>query len=185
MKDETIVQLLFDRDESALNEIYVGYGRLYANVLRGILRDEADVEECANDVLSAVWKSIPPNRPTHLASYLCALAKRIGIDRLRHNVSLKRNPGFTVMLSELEDCVADDEPYTDEDDGTAVRDALNRFLHGLDRENRVLFIRRYVFGESVAELSRRFSVRENTVSAKLMRTRAKLKRFLTNEGIKI
>lgn len=186
MKDETIIQMLFDRDETALQEISSGYGRLYASVLRGILSNESDVEECANDVLVSAWNTIPPNRPAHLSAYLCSLAKRIGIDRLRYNVSLKRNPKFVVLLSELEECIADEsEPFTEEEDGGMIRDALNRFLRGLDRETRVLFIRRYVYSETVSELSERFQIKENTITQKLSRSRKKLKQFLTKEGIKI
>lgn len=61
--------MLFDGDEAALGEISSGYGRLYAGVLRGILDNDSDVEECANDVLTSAWNSIPPNRPKRFSSF--------------------------------------------------------------------------------------------------------------------
>lgn len=85
MKDEAIIGMLFDRNDTALPEITKKYGMLYAGVLRGILNEESDIEECANDVLLTAWNSIPPNRPERLAPYLCTLAKRTGIDRVRYN----------------------------------------------------------------------------------------------------
>lgn len=185
MKDEEIIERLFCREDAVLEKIASLYGRLIESVLRGILHDKSDVEECANDVLWAVWNSIPPNRPERLSSYLCTLAKRIGIDRIRHNACQKRNPGFTVLLSELEECIAEDsEPSVAEDGDAEIRDTLDRFLRELDRETRILFLRRYVYAESVSDLSARFGIRENTICVKLSRARAKLKRFLMNEGIR-
>ena len=185
MEDQTIITRLWERDESALQEISARYGRLYTGVLRGILGDASDVEECKNDVLLSAWNSIPPNRPERLSSFLCTLAKRIGIDRLRHNTRLKRDPGFTVMLSELEECLSDSEPFAEDDSGRDIREALNRFLREQDKETRVLFLRRYVYSETAAELAERFGIKENSVNKKLMRTRKKLQQFLMKEGIRI
>ena len=185
MEDKAIISRLFERQEDALQEISLSYGRLYTSVFRGILSDESDIEECKDDLLLSVWNSIPPNAPQRLSPYLCALAKRIAIDRLRHNTRKKRNPGFTVLLSELEDCIPDEEPSSEDDPGDVIRDALNRFLRGLDKENRVLFLRRYVYSESVSDLSARFGIKENSINKKLSRTRQKLKEFLTKEGIRL
>lgn len=186
MEDEAIIGMLFDRNDAALPEIAKKYGRLYAGVLRGILNEESDIEECANDVLLSAWNSIPPNRPERLAPYLCTLAKRTGIDRVRYNTRQKRSPGFLVLLSELEECYPGEEPAAPDDTaGEVLRDAMNRFLRGLDPAERILFLRRYVYGESPASLAGRFGMKENTVCARLLRTRKKLKRFLTNEEITI
>ena len=183
MEDQEIIGLFFERNETALSEISRRYRRLYDSVIHRILSDDSDTEECSNDVLLAAWNSIPPHRPERLAPYLCALAKRIAVDRLRHNTREKRNPGYVLMLSELEECLSDEEPMAPENDGEEIREALNRFLRGLDTESRVLFLRRYVYSDTTAELSERFGLKENTVCAKLIRTRKKLKQFLTKEGI--
>ncbi len=185
MEDETIIKLLFDRNDGALEEISKKYGNLYRSVLKGVLSEESDVEECSNDVLLSAWNSIPPNRPERLSSFLCTLAKRIGIDRVRYNQSMKRNPGFLVLLSELEDCLPDDEPAAPEVTESGLKDALDRFLKELDPVPRILFLRRYTMSESVASLAERFGIKENTVSANLSRTRKKLRKYLKKEGINV
>ena len=91
MEDSKIVEMLFERDENALEEISRKYSRLYTGVLRETCRDESDVSECANDCLLATWNSIPPNRPNNLGSYLCKIARRIGINKYRHNTRQKTN----------------------------------------------------------------------------------------------
>ena len=78
MEDHRIIELLIERSEDALGEVSQKYSRLYKMMIRKALSDEFDVEECANDVLLAVWNSIPPNRPKSLAAYVCRIARRIG-----------------------------------------------------------------------------------------------------------
>ena len=186
MDDRTIVELLFARSEDALSEIAHKYSPLYRGVIRHVLCDEGDVEECESDVLLALWNSIPPNRPTSLPAYISTIARRIGIGRLRHKTSKKRSAAYTVTLSELEDCLPAEADASLEDDFTdTVREVLTKFLESLDGESEILFVRRYFYLETVAELSRRFSTDENKISVKLYRARKKLRKLLEKEGIRI
>lgn len=182
MDDNRIIELLYDRAECALDELSRKYSRLYKGILRETLRDESDAEECANDVLLAVWNSIPPNRPVSLPAYLCKIARHIGINRLKYNTRQKRNPDYTVLLSELDDCLPDREPEGLEE-SQRIRSVLSGFLRDLDAETRILFVRRYIYLETVTSLAGRFGMRENAVSVRLLRARKKLKKVLEKEEI--
>ena len=182
MEDSKIVEMLFERDENALEEISRKYSRLYTGVLRETCRDESDVSECANDCLLATWNSIPPNRPNNLGSYLCKIARRIGINKYRHNTRQKRGEGYTALLGELEDCLPDESVDLSAVPQGKIKKILEDFLKGLDGETRVLFVRRYFYLESVASLAEHFEMRENLVSVKLHRSRARLAKILKEEG---
>ena len=188
MKDERIVEMLLARDETALGELDKKYRRLCGKQLSSLLDDHSDIEECINDLLVAVWNSIPPNRPDHLPSYLCKLARRIGVNRLKYNNREKRSTASTVMLSELSECVPDNtfaEEMESEVRAEIIRRAVAAFVKTLDPETRVLFVRRYFYAESVKELSERFGMSENKISVRLYRARAKLKAILEKEGIHV
>ena len=185
MDDNVIIELLFDRAENALEEVSRKYARLYQSIIRDILGNDCDVEECENDLLAAVWNAIPPNRPNNLAAFIGKLAKRIGINKLRYNTRQKRNIGNTVMLSELEDCLPTEMIGASETNAEIVRTVLNSFIKSLDPETEILFVRRYIYLESVTELSKRFELDENRISVKLYRARKKLKKLLEKEGIRI
>ena len=182
MKDDQILSALLDRNDSALNHLSSKYGRLYRSILWEILEDNLDVEECANDTLLAVWNSIPPNRPENLSAYICKIARRIGIDRLRYRTRKKRGTGYAAALSELENCLPDTR-LSNPEDGIHIRAVLSQFLRELDITTRVLFIRRYVWLEAVSSLAIRYEMSENTVSARLSRARKKLKKILEKEEI--
>lgn len=186
MDDNRIIELLFERAEGALDEVFHKYSRLYRGIIREMLSDECDIDECANDVLLAVWNSIPPKRPDCLGAYVCRIARHIGINRLKYNTRQKRSVSYTVMLSEIEECIPQSVTF-EESTGTSetVRTVLGDFLRDLDPVTRILFIRRYIYLESVTSLAERFEISENNISVKLFRARRKLKKALEKEEIGI
>ena len=184
MDDNRIIDLLFERSENALDEIKKKYSRLYGYVIRNAVDNESDAEECENDLLLSVWNSIPPARPDNLSAYICRIARRIGIDRLRYNTRSKRNGDLTVMLSELEECLPD-RAMTSGERGSEIGEILSEFVRELEPVTRILFIRRYIYLETVSSLSGRFEMSENNVAAKLYRARKKLKKKLNKEGINV
>ncbi len=181
MEDKQIVSLLFDRDETGLQITKEKYNHLYLHILRQILSDEADVEECANDVLMALWNSIPPQFPQRFSAYIAAVARRIGINRYKYNQRQKRGSGYTKLLSELDGCM---DPRQNLPDMDLLR-VLQEFIKALDEQSRVLFLRRYFYMESVKDLAKTFSVSENFVSVRLHRARRQLRTMLDKEGISV
>ena len=184
VNDAEIVGLLFERDEKALIYLSDKYSALYTSIIRGALDDECDVQECVDDLLLDVWNTIPPNRPENLMAYVAKLARRVGIDRFRHNTRQKRNSSHTVMLSELEETCGGLPSASELDEGRVAK-VLNAFLATLDAKTRVIFVRRYVYFESVSSIAERFEMSENAVSVSLHRTRSKLKKTLQKEGLDI
>ncbi|MBE6670247.1 MAG: sigma-70 family RNA polymerase sigma factor [Ruminococcaceae bacterium] len=186
MNDIQIVDMIFMRSEAALEEMSDKYSSLCASVMRKVLDNDSDIEECVNDVRLAVWNSIPPNRPENLRAYLCTLSRNTALNKLKYNKRMRRNRELTVMLSELDDCL----PYEDEELGAQLekerlQGILNSFVSSLDEKTRVLFIRRYVYFESPEELSARFDISVNTINVKLHRARIKLKKILEKEGFAV
>lgn len=185
MDDKQIIDLLFARNEKGLIITEEKYDRLYKSILRQALSDESDIDECSNDVLMALWNSIPPQFPNHYPAYICRIARRIGINRYKHNTRQKRGEGYTVALSELEGCIPAPDLIQAREHVRELYQVLNMFLRELDEQTRVLFIRRYYYLETVKSLAQRFEVTENYVSVRLHRARKTLKALLEQEGIAI
>ena len=183
--DEKIIEGLFNRDEKAIGLLADKYRRFYESIIKGVVENDADVQECANDLLLSVWNTIPPNRPSHLAVYIAKLARRIGISRFRYNTRQKRDVGYTVSLCELEEALPSLATTHEGYEKAQLSELISDFLRALDTESRVLFVRRYVYLESVTSLSERFGISENNLSVKLYRIRTKLKNFLEKGGVSI
>ena len=79
-----------------------------------------------------------------------------------------------LVYRELEKCLPGDSSLSDE----KLTDVLNAFLFSLNDTEADLFIRRYYFFDSVADLAVSFHIKENHVRSTLSRTRRKLKKYI-------
>lgn len=183
MEDQTIIELYWKRDEDAILHTQNKYGGACHTIANNILGNPQDAEECVNDSYLKVWNLIPPERPRSLFAFLSRIVRNISLDRYRFNRAEKRSRGADVMFSELEECLSDESLAQTSEEG--VVDALNSFLKTLDKENRLLFVRRYWYMDSNETLAKMFSVSENIIRQRLFRTREKLRDFLKKEGIGI
>ena len=178
-----IIELLERRDEGALEQLQTHYRDYCRTILLRLLGNEVEAEEALSDVWMQVWNAIPPARPRHLKAYLAQTARNIAINRIRRDNTAKRS-GTTVLLDELAECLPD-RSWEDRERSREGREALNSFLHGLPREERTIFVRRYWFGETVPEIARTYHYSESKVTSLLHRLRKRLKSHLEQEGIQV
>ena len=173
MEDTAIIRLFYERSQQAITELSQKYGKLCQSLSRRILNNDEDAKECVNDTCLGVWNSIP---------YVCRITRNLSVKRLRHNMAAKRNSYYDVSLAELEECIPaaqEQEPWKEQE----VTKVLERFLRELDTGSRVMFVKRYWYAESVAQIAETFGMKENSVSVKLMRLRKKLRKKLEKEGV--
>ena len=180
MDDLQIISMLFERSETAIAELRQKFGGLCRSVISNILSDRRDVEECISDTYMRVWNSIPPQRPARLDGYLARIARNTALDRYDYNMAGMRNTALTVVYEELEGCLPSGDEETD---AVEFRFFINRFLRGLPKETRVMFIRRYWYGETVAEIASACGCGEEKVKSSLFRTRNKLREAMIKEEI--
>lgn len=183
MTDEQIVKLYLDRDETALVETRTMYGKLLQSVAFNILRNKQDAEECENETCLKAWNSIPPNKPQRLCAYLCKIARRLALDRYDYNHAAKR--GEALPLEELSECLAGAGCAEDRLTETAFADIINGFLAKSDRDTRVIFMLRFWFGYSIAEIANKLGASESKVKTRISRTLKKLREHLGKEGYDI
>ncbi|MBQ8288333.1 MAG: sigma-70 family RNA polymerase sigma factor [Clostridia bacterium] len=179
-----IIDLYFARSEEAIAETAACYGAYCKKIAGSILCSDEDTEECVNDTWLKAWDSIPPNRPHNLKAYLAKITRNLAIHRREKERAEKRGGGeVPLVLSELAECVPDTSSAEDGFSKNALTDALDRFLGGLSREKRVVFLRRYWYNASVAEIARDMGLSESKVKSILHRLRSQLKLLLEKEGI--
>ena len=184
MNDRDIVLLYEARSEQAIRETTERYGRYVKEIAKRILENDEDAEECVNDTLLSAWNAIPPHHPENLKGFLGKLARNNAIRKyMRSNAKKRREDRYAVALDELEDVIPNGAGVSSLEERIVVRDALNRFLRGLPKRTRIIFMRRYFYMCSVSEIAEDLEMREGTVRTTLCRTREKLKEFLKKEGL--
>ena len=181
MNDAQIVALYLLRDEEAVAQTAGRYGARLRALACGILGDPEAAEECENDVYLAAWRSIPPNEPRdHFFAYLARIARHLAIDRLRARDRDKRVP--EALTVELAECVAGSDSAEDRVNARELAACVSAFLRGLPQQRRYLFLRRYWYCDSIADLARTLGWGESRVKTALHRLRSALREHLRKEG---
>lgn len=180
MEDEEMIDLLFKRDESALEEIRKKYGELLKSVALRITGSEPDAEECLNDALLNLWRNIPPALPENLRAYSCQTVRNLAFKRLKYALADKRSAKTAAPLDELEAVVSDEvaEQKLKEVDFSIF---IDDFLKGLSKESRVVFMKRYFFMDSIEEIASDLNISQSKVKSVLWRARNKLKNTVYKE----
>ena len=185
LQDSQIIDLLFERSEQAITELSEKYEKLCRKVAVNILGNEEDSLECINDSYLGVWNTVPPEKPENLKYYLLRFVRNNAIKRYRSNSAKKRNSYYDASLQELEECLPSDSSIEKELTSKEITEIIDGFLSKQSIENRVIFIRRYYFSDSIADISKRMSLTENNISVRLNRIRKSLRNHLEKEGIEI
>ena len=182
LEDEKIISLFFERSEEAVEQVKAKYGEACMHLLKNLLVNIQDAEECANDVYLALWNNIPPERPAPLLTYLLKIARNQALRRLTYENAQRRDRRQVVAWEELESCIASATTVAQTLEGKLLEEALDRFLRSLPREERLLFLRRYWFCDSITALAETFGYSQSKIKSRLFRLRGKLRTFLQQEG---
>ena len=182
MEDAKIIELFFQRNEQAVKETDTAYGRKLYVLSNNILNNREDAEESVSDTYMETWKSIPPKRPKYFYAFLASICRNMSFNRLDWRLAAKRNAEVVALTQEMEMCIPDTRQEV-EMDRRELRRVLESFLETLSKESRLIFLRRYLYVDTVAEIAARYGISESKVKTQLHRTRAKLHTYLAKEGI--
>mgnify|MGYP000914504734 CR=1 FL=1 len=185
MEDMQIIVMYQARDENAIKETAVKYGRLLYSIANNLLSNHEDSEEIVNDTYTKAWNTIPPQRPNSLSAYLGKITRNLSINRWHKQRAQKRNHGVNLLLSELCDCIPDSETVETKIETMELARIIDSWLGGLPVDSRVLFLRRYWFGEAVNLLAEECGTTPNKLAGRLYRPRQSLKQALEGEEISL
>ena len=184
MEDRRIVDLYWQRDETAIAETENKYGRFCFSIANNILRNREDAKECVNDTWLGAWYAMPPHRPEILSTFLGKITRRLSLRKWRARTAEKRGGGsMELSIEELEECIPSRQRIDEGLETAELAEIISTFLEALPPEERRVFMRRYWYFDSIRDISRRFGFGESKVKMMLKRTRDKLLICLQKEEI--
>lgn len=163
--------------QGGLQEVLALYGGTLHALVRRILSDPRDAEECLADVLVQCWQKAEEleQKQVNLKGWLIVIARNKAIDRYR---KLRNNPqealpeDFALMAEELV------EPRQSE-----AEEVMAELVEEMDSPDREIFIRRYYGLQSSREIGLALRMEEHAVNVRLSRGRVRLKeKFLQRFG---
>lgn len=184
MKDIEIIDLYWERDESAIAATAEKYGNYCHTIAYNILRSNRDAEECTNDTYLGAWNSIPPSRPNRLSIYLGKITRNLALNRYKRYAAEKRGCGqVELVLSELEACIPANTSVEQAAEEKELAAAIEHFLYSKPKLNRNIFVRRYWHLYSIKDIAEAYGISESKAASMLFRMRNELKTYLEKEGI--
>ena len=186
VSDEYIIELFWQRDQSAIDKTDRKYGRYLYTVAYNLLHDPLDCEECKSSTYLGAWNAIPPDRPNVFKAYLTKIMRRISINRFKEKTRQKRVPSeLTESLSELGLDPVDRSTPEEELEAIELGRVISRYLRGLDDRGRCVFISRYYFADPIKQIAKNFGVTESAIYKELTAIRDGLKEHLEREGFEL
>lgn len=183
MDDRQIVTLFFGRDESAISCTAKKYGSRLRSLAYGIVQDLQTAQECENDTYLAAWNSIPPHNPgDYLYAFLARITRHAALNCCRNRDRLKRGAFVCELSTEMEQCIPAPDDLECRLNEQELQRAINGFLSRLRTQQRNIFLRRYWYLDSVADISKRYRISESKVKTTLFRLRNQLRTYLEKEG---
>ncbi len=171
MTDKELLKKLKKDKSSGLSTVIDLYSGLLYKIAGAIILPvgtKEDVEECVSDSFLAFYGEIDSLdlKKSGIKTYLALIARRKAIDVYR---SLK---GRSSAEASIDETVADSRDFTREVDR---KNSLLPAVKNLGEPDSAIIIRKYVFGETAAEIAAALNMTEAAVQKRLERSREKLR----------
>ena len=154
------------------------HGPMMAYVVRGILSDPHEQEECLAQVRARVWErwETYDREKASPATWLTALCRNAAYDRLRTQARQRERTGA------LDETLADPAPGPEEVLLQKERlETLSRLLSAMSAGDRALFYRKYYYLQSTEQMAAELGTTARAVEGRLYRIRKKLQKQMGGE----
>lgn len=181
--DEKIIEMFFERSEQGIRELHNKYGKICRSLSYNIVGNRQDAEECVNDAYLGAWNAIPPAHPNPLLTYLCKIVRNISLKLYHKSEAAKRSSQHTIAMEEIEACIADPNTVEAEIEARELARIIESFLDTLTVKERVIFMRRYAYMDTYADIAKCVGISEKNVSVRLTLIRQKMKDYLIEREV--
>jgi RNA polymerase sigma-70 factor (ECF subfamily) len=166
------------RDEAAFRELVEKYQSKVFSIIYGILRNQNDAEDIAQQVFTKIYFSIQNfDSRSSLLTWIYKITTNECYDYLRKKRVRKLVYESDVSEDDtrmMENSEANADRAQGIDDQLAQRELVTKLLEKVNPEERNLILLKEVEGLSVQELADMTGLNENTIKVKLFRARQKL-----------
>lgn len=172
MDDKQLMASIAGGDEAALQALLRRFTPMLRYILRPLLPDERDREECLADISLRIWQGAGSfdGAKGSLNGWLTALTRNAALNRARAKGTEDAPLEDTVPHG---DGSAEDEVLRREQ-----RARLRAVIAALPVQERDLFYRKYYYCQSTAQMAAELSLTERAVEGRLYRLRQSLRQQL-------
>lgn len=172
---DNYIYYLKSGNEKALEFVINVYGGLLKSIIRKHLTEfQSFQDDCLNDVFLAIWINICffDESKNSFQNWICGIAKYKSID-------YKRKYGKELKFSEISTLeIKDDKKCIDNISDKELSAEWESLLTCLKKEDRELFLKRYIEEIDIEELSQKAGIKKQNIYNKLSRVKTKLRNLI-------
>ena len=175
MDELELLEKLKNNDPNAMDMLLTRYGGMMDYIVRSILPDPHEAEECLSQIQIKLWEKSPAYQEERasLSTWITAICRNAAYDRLRR---LQRQ---TERTTTLEEHTPDPTPGPEELLlRQERRERLKNALNALRDSDRRLFYRKYYYLQSTAQIAAELGLSKRAVEGRLYRIRTRLQKLL-------
>ncbi len=173
MREAEILELLESHDEQGMEELLRHYGPLMRYIIKPIMRDRHDIEDCLSETAMRIWENFDTydENKGSFAAWVTAITRNTALNMIRRK---NRHPE-----NEIEEEIESTEPTPEE---IVLREErqreLRRALDMLSQKERNLFYRKYYYLQSTEKIAAEMGMTVRSVEGKLYRIKKKLRKMM-------
>lgn len=175
MDERGRLELPHSGDSGTLERLLEQYSGMMAYIVRGILQDPHEAEECLAQVRAKLWEKLPTyqGERASLSTWITAVCRNAAYDRLR------QRQRHALHCTALEEDRPDPTPGPEEQILRQERvQQLRQALAQLKEADRRLFYRKYYYLQSTAQIAAELGITQRAVEGRLYRIRRQLQKRL-------
>ena len=176
MQEEDLIQLLIQQDPKGAEELLRHYGPLMQYVIRPIVADPQDREECLSESVLRILDKIhlyDSNRGSW-SGWVTAVTRSVALNKLRQT----NTPAEEVSPDTPSPDPTPEEQMLRNERRKELQEALSQLSQG----DRLIFYRKYYYLQSTAQIASEIGLTERAVEGRLYRIKKRLRKLLGGDG---
>jgi RNA polymerase sigma-70 factor (ECF subfamily) len=169
--NEKVVELIINQDQEGLRLLKQHYSGLMNYIVGNILENPQDIEDCINDIVIKIWRSIDSysKEKSKFTTWLTVIARNTALNYLR-----KQRIPHEELKDNLIDSSSPEAIVIRKESLEELKEAIGR----LTSKEQHLFYRKYYYMQRTAQIAAELGMTERSVERKLYRLRKKIQNEL-------
>lgn len=175
MQEWRIIEGMKEKRQESLSEFRLCYSPLIHYILKPILKDERDIEECFSDITVTVWNNIQyyNSQKGTFTTWLTAISRNAAFNKARKQNRINQNEE-PVYESTPSPCISPEENAIKKEQ----QKLLQKAIATLSKDNQSLFYRKYYYMQSTSQIASELGLSERAVEGRLYRIKQLLRKEL-------
>ena len=178
MQDSDIIEMLRNQHPSGAEELISHYGPLMQYVIRPIVTNEQDREECLSEAVMRILDKI------HLydedrggwAAWITSVTRSVALNKRRSSKATNEEVEVTDETPSLDPLP--EELLLQRERQRELRNAVEQ----LSQRDRVIFFRKYYYLQTTAQIASEIGMTERAIEGRLYRIKKRLRKLLGGDG---